>query len=29
MPLAIELINNSTVFLFVDLQNFDVSKVHV
>ncbi|MAH29640.1 MAG: hypothetical protein CL959_03045 [Euryarchaeota archaeon] len=29
MPLAIELVNNSTVFSFADLQNFDASKVHV
>jgi len=29
MPLAIELVNNSTVFSFADLQNFDPSKVHV
>ena len=29
MPLAIELVNNSTVFSFADLQNFDASKIHV
>ena len=29
MPLAIELVNNSTVFSFADLQNFDESKIHV
>ena len=29
MPLAIELVNNSTVFSFADLQNFDATKVHV
>ena len=29
MPLAIELVNNSTVFSFADLQNFDETKVHV
>ena len=29
MPLAIELVNNSTVFSFANLQNFDESKVHV
>ena len=28
MPLALEVIDNSTVFSFADLQNFDVSKVH-
>ena len=29
MPLAIELVNNSTVFSFADLQNFDEAKIHV
>ena len=29
MPLSIELVNNSTVFSFADLQNFDASKIHV
>jgi len=29
MPLAIELVQNSTVFSFADLQNFDPSKVYV
>ena len=29
MPLAIELVNNSTVFSFADLQNFDETKIHV
>ena len=29
MPLAIELVNNSTVFSFANLQNFDPSKIHV
>ena len=29
MPLAIELVNNSTVFSFADLQNFDTSKIFV
>lgn len=29
MPLAIELVTNSTVFSFADLQNFDTSKVYV
>ena len=29
MPLAIELVNNSTVFSFANLQNFDASKIHV
>ena len=29
MPLAIELVNNSTVFSFADLQNFDASKIFV
>ena len=29
MPLALELINNATVFSFADLQNFDSSMIHV
>ena len=29
MPLAIELVNNSTVFSFADLQNFDTTKIFV
>ena len=29
MPLAIELVNNATVFSFADLQNFDTSMIHV
>ena len=28
MPLALEVIDNSKVFSFADLQNFEVSKVH-
>ena len=29
MPMALEVVDNSTVFSFADLQNFDASKVHV
>jgi hypothetical protein len=29
MPMALEVIANSTVFSFADLQNFDVGKVYV
>lgn len=29
MPMALEVVANSTVFSFADLQNFDASKVHV
>ena len=29
MPMALEVVENSTVFSFADLQNFDASKVHV
>ena len=29
MPMALEVIDNSTVFSFADIQNFDASKVHV
>ena len=29
MPLAIELVSNSTVFSYADLQNFDTSKIFV
>ena len=29
MPMALELVNNSTVFSFAGLQNFDTSKIHV
>ena len=29
MPMALELVNNSTVLSFAGLQNFDTSKIHV
>ena len=29
MPMALELVNNSTVLSYAGLQNFDVSKIHV